>query len=99
MELAYQDYRYIFCVVVGLASGVVYLAFKALSGTTSGLLLSVSEKNEEGDVKIFNVWNLGLFSFITMVGFLWWSSHETSAVSQVILQSWEYLVAEKIVVG
>ena len=69
MELTYQDYRYIFCVVVGLASGVVYLAFKSLSGTTSGLLLSVSEKNEEGEVKIFNFWNLGLFSFITMVGF------------------------------
>ena len=65
------------------------MVFKSLSGTTRGLLLNVAEKNEEGDVKIFNFWNLGLFSFITMVGFLWWSSNETSAVSQVIRRSWD----------
>ena len=99
MELTYQDYRYLFCVVVGVAWGVVYLVFKSLSGTTRGLLLNVSEKNDEGDVKIFNFWNLGLFSFLTMVGFLWWSNNEASAVSQVIRRSWDYLAEQNLVFG
>ncbi|MEM7223662.1 MAG: hypothetical protein AAF495_11820 [Pseudomonadota bacterium] len=99
MELDYQDYRYIFCVVIGIAWGIVYLVYKSLSGTTRGFMLNVSEKNDEGDVKIFNFWNLGLFSFLTMVGFLWASSYETSTVSEVIRRSWDYLVEQKILIG
>jgi hypothetical protein len=55
------------------------------------MLQSCGERNEEGNVKFFNFWNLGLVSTITVAGFLWASLKEDTIVARIIADSYAYL--------
>ena len=79
-----------FCVLVGISWGIVYFAYKILTGNV-GMLASCGERNEEGNVKFFNLWILGLVSTMTMAGFLWLSLQEDSFVARIIADSFVYL--------
>jgi hypothetical protein len=73
--MEFEVYRGVFCVLVGISFGIVYFAFQLLKGQEN-MLQSCGERNEEGNVKFFNFWNLGLVSTITVAGFLWASLKE-----------------------
>ena len=76
--------------LIGLSGGIVYFAYKILTGNV-GMLASCGERNEEGNVKFFNLWNLGLVSTMTVAGFLWLSLQEDSFVALIIADSYVYL--------
>lgn len=88
--MEFEVYRGVFCVLVGMTWGVVYFGFRLLKGDP-GALASCGERNEEGDVKFFNLWNLGLVSTITIGGFLWLPLQQDSLVAQIIEGSYAYL--------
>jgi len=52
--LEFEVYRGVFCVLVGISWGIVYFAYKILTGNV-GMLASCGERNEEGNVKFFNL--------------------------------------------
>ncbi len=76
--------------LIGLSGGIVYFAYKILTGNV-GMLASCGERNEEGNVKFFNLWNLGLVSTSTVAGFLWLSLQQDSFVARIITDSYVYL--------
>ena len=85
----YEVYRGLFCVVVGISWGVFYFGYKLLIGSVGGVA-AVADRNDEGDVKFFNLWNLGLVSTVTIAGFLWLSMREDSWLAGIIRDSWIY---------
>ena len=88
--MEFEVYRGVFCVLVGISWGIVYFGFRLLKGDP-GALASCGERNDEGDVKFFNLWNLGLVSTLTVGGVLWLSLKEDSLVAQIIEESYVYL--------
>jgi len=88
--MEFEVYRGVFCVLVGISFGIVYFAFQLLKGQEN-MLQSCGERNEEGNVKFFNLWNLGLVSTITVAGFLWASLKEDTIVARIIADSYAYL--------
>ncbi len=88
--MEFEVYRGVFCVLVGISWGIVYFAYKILTGNV-GMLASCGERNEEGNVEFFNLWNLGLVSTMTVAGFLWLSLQEDSFVARIIADSFVYL--------
>ena len=88
--MEFEVYRGVFCVLVGMSWGIVYFGLRLLKGN-AGVLASCGERNDEGDVKFFNLWNLGLVSTLTVGGFLWLSLKEDSLVAQIIEESYVYL--------
>ena len=94
--MTFEIFRGVFCVMVGISWGVIYFGVKLLTGSTGGIG-AVGDRNKEGGVKFFSLWNLGLVSTLTVAGFLWLSLREDSIVARIIADSWDYLVANNLV--
>ena len=88
--MEFEVYRGVFCVLVGISWGIVYFAFQILKGGPN-MLASCGERNEEGNVKFFNLWNLGLVSTLTVASILWLSLKEETFVARIIADSYVYL--------
>jgi hypothetical protein len=88
--MEFEVYRGVFCVLVGISWGIVFFGLKLMKGN-AGVLASCGDRNEEGHVKFFSLWNLGLVSILTVAGFLWLSLEEDSLVAQIIEESYLYL--------
>jgi hypothetical protein len=88
--MEFEVYLGVFCVLVGISWGIVYFAFQILKGGPN-MLVSCGERNEEGNVKFFNLWNLGLVSTLTVASILWLSLKEDTFVARIIADSYVYL--------
>ena len=88
--MEFEVYRGVFCVLVGISWGIVYFAFQILKGAPN-MLASCGERNEEGNVRFFNLWNLGLVSTLTVASILWLSLKEDTFVARIIADSYVYL--------
>ncbi len=67
--MAFEVCRGVFCVLVGISWGIVYCSYKILTENV-GLLASCVDRNDEGNVKFCNLWNLGLVTTLTVAGML-----------------------------
>lgn len=85
-----EGYRYLFCALAGISWGVLHFAYKALTVNCAGVFCIFMERDDEGDLKIFNSWNLGLYSAITILVFFWLSGMEGTPVYWAMIKSWEY---------
>ena len=94
-------FQIVFCFVVGLVWSVFYFVFKALMPVISvshGRHWSsmVAERDEDGAIKVFSLWNLSFAASLTIVFALWMAGQPDSFVDQMIQYSWSYLVAQNI---
>lgn len=96
-SMEYETFQILFCFLIGLSWGVFYFIFLGLTTGRAGLFSLVAERAEDGSVKVFNMWNLGLVSSVTIVWFLWLAGQSDSFVDKLIRQSWSYLVGQNLI--
>ena len=87
--------------MVGLVWGVFYFVYKALMpaiafSPRSHWSSMVAERDEDGAIKIFSLWNLSFAACLTIVFALWMAGQPDSFVDQMIQYSWSYLVTQNI---
>ena len=88
----FEVYRVVFCVVVGIVGGSIWFVGRACTVGCVGLSAAAMEKNEDGSLKVFNFWNLGVASFIKTGFLVWYSGVEGSFVEGLIIDSYAYFM-------
>ena len=96
LAVDFEVYRYLFCVVIGGAFGVVYLIHRVLS-RSPGMIGMVADRDEYGEVKIFSAWNMMAAGVIMILVFMFFSGSEGSIVNVLLQDSWDYLASEGFV--
>lgn len=87
----------LFCMAGGLFMGTVGLAYKVLTTGCMGLVGRGMDRNDDGEIRIFSVWNMSLFAYVSTISLYVASRYPETYVAMAIEKVWRYGIEQGLI--